>query len=537
MKTSPASRSGVAAHSRSAGWIAPLLAALLPLALPAQPPDRAFGLHPTEVLGTNAPLPSYRALLIGINEYRHWGRLRYPVRDAEKLEPILRRDYGFTEIRTLYDTDATQTNIVAELEELAEDLGPNDALLIYFAGHGHYAKSTDKGYWIPSEGPPASAGPKARAQWVDNVRVIDLIRRMKARQVLLISDSCFSGSLFRELRSEDYPLGTRQVHIYQQGINKPSRFGITSGTLEPVPDYSHFAIKLQEQLQFPGRSVFGALDLAYAIRAAVKDWNVQTSPICGRFPGENDDPAGEFIFVRRTGLPEVPVAPFPTPTPSRPNPLLTASKYRPCVNSLGMKFVPVEGTDVLFCIWETRVQDFEAFVNDRTGNGGFDYRQGMQPFVLKSDDWKQRGWGFGWNGPGFAQAEDHPVTCVSWEDAQAFCRWLTRKERREGKLNAEQSYRLPQDWEWSVAVGLNESRFGWPEDKDEKIADVYPWGTQWPPPDGAGNYAGAEAANRDWPSDFGVIAGYRDPFPRTSPVGRFDANRHGLYDLGGNVWE
>ena len=168
------------------------------------------------------------------------------------------------------------------------------------------------------------------------------------------------------------------------------------------------------------------------------------------------------------------------------------------VNTLGMKFVPVRGADVLFSIWETRVQDYAAYARAASGVNGE------------------------WQKPGFAQEGTHPVVNVSWEDARKFATWLTEKERREGRLTAQQGYRLPTDVEWSRAVGLASESGTTPEQRDGKIKDVCPWGTQWPPPLGAGNYD--RSLNTD-------------SFEYTSPVASFAANQFGLFDLGGNVWE
>lgn len=165
------------------------------------------------------------------------------------------------------------------------------------------------------------------------------------------------------------------------------------------------------------------------------------------------------------------------------------------MNSLGMKFVEVPGTAALFCIWETRVRDYEAFVK-ATGRE--------------------------WPKPGFEQGPDHPAVMVSWEDARAFCGWLTTNDWKSGMLPTNKCYRLPTDLEWSVAVGLTNEVGMTPAERSIKVEGVYPWGTQWPPPKGSGNYH----------QSFEV-----DEFEFTSPVGSFTANRHGLFDMGGNVWQ
>jgi hypothetical protein len=191
-------------------------------------------------------------------------------------------------------------------------------------------------------------------------------------------------------------------------------------------------------------------------------------------------------------------SPRPGPAPSMPRQEGHPRLDEPWTNSLGMRFVPVAGTQALFSVWDTRVQDYEAYAQARS----------------EADA--------GWKSPGFEQRPAHPVVKVSWEDAQGFCRWLTETERNAGLLLPEMSYRLPTDAEWSAAAGLDEPNEGTPKDKDMKIQGVFPWGTEWPPPKGAGNY------------DLSLKT---DDYVYTSPVGTFAANRYGMYDVGGNVWQ
>ena len=183
-----------------------------------------------------------------------------------------------------------------------------------------------------------------------------------------------------------------------------------------------------------------------------------------------------------------------------------ATKDQPFVNSLGMKFVPVPGTKVLFCVHETRRKDFAAFAAQNTSVGGNWKIPVLNDSPLVGEPFDQ-----------------HPVAKVSRDDAESFCKWLSGQ--------SQYSYRLPTDEEWSKAAGFDEPRTSadTPDDLNTRAvsgtaARIYPWGTEWPPPADAGNYSG------EFTSD-------SDNFPTTSPAMSFGANKYGLHDLGGNVWE
>ncbi|MDP1589327.1 MAG: SUMF1/EgtB/PvdO family nonheme iron enzyme, partial [Prosthecobacter sp.] len=179
-------------------------------------------------------------------------------------------------------------------------------------------------------------------------------------------------------------------------------------------------------------------------------------------------------------------------------------------NSLGMRFIPLPGTTVRCSIWETREKDYSLFVKD-TG------RPWDKKHTPDSSGWK-------------------PATVVNLYDAAAFCDWLTQKERRDGLIGEHDYYRLPTQEEWTLAAGT--------------VSGPFPWGATWPPPPGAGNFRGGEIRERyeklraaglvsakTMTEDSGGIEGYEDAFATHSPVGSFEPNAQGLYDLAGNAWE
>lgn len=237
---------------------------------------------------------------------------------------------------------------------------------------------------------------------------------------------------------------------------------------------------------------------------------VPAFPVITTTPTANVTPS-PVEMASKVAVAAVPAVPTPATTETKPTPPAargTGPRSRidtSLENSLGLKFAPVGST--LFSVSLTRVKDFEEFAKATDFNGT------------------------AWRQPGFKQGPDHPVVNVTWNEAMSFCKWLTEKEQKEGLLTKEQVYRLPTDLEWSKAVGLSEETGRTPEARDMDVPDQYPWGTQWPPPAGAGNYTGEETD-----SDV-AIKGYNDGFAWTSPVGSFPPNKLGLYDMGGNVWQ
>jgi len=128
-----------------------------------------------------------------------------------------------------------------------------------------------------------------------------------------------------------------------------------------------------------------------------------------------------------------------------------------------------------------------------------------------------------------------PVVEVSWQEAAAYCNWLSDLEGLPrfyvmdggtvtGINRNATGYRLPTEAEWAWAA----RQTGVPAEEMR-----FPWGRNLPPPDRHGNYADRSAAHLVGR----VIFGYNDNHIVTAPVGTFDANRVGLHDMAGNVAE
>ena len=136
------------------------------------------------------------------------------------MAKVLKEKYGF-KVKLLLDREATKEAIYRELRHLTISTKPNDSVLIYFAGHGDLDRTYDGGWWIP-----ANATGGNPLTYLDNVQVQKAMRSMKARHVLLVSDACYSGTLFGKARSLPAVIDDK----YYLGLyNEKSRWGMTSG--------------------------------------------------------------------------------------------------------------------------------------------------------------------------------------------------------------------------------------------------------------------------------------------------------------------
>ncbi len=193
--------------------------------------------------------------VIGINTYNEWPHLSTAVDDAKAVKEVLLRRYYFDEYHVieLYDEEATRRNILSKLRYLTRRVGPKDSVVVFFAGHGGAGPGRGEGSWIPVEG-----SVNDRSSWITNQEISNYLTAdaIKAKHVLLIVDSCFSGSFYSGHRGR-LPRVTEK--LITQAYKHTSRQVITSGGLKPVTVdgfsnnsvFTHFLVKGLEENNDP----------------------------------------------------------------------------------------------------------------------------------------------------------------------------------------------------------------------------------------------------------------------------------------------
>jgi hypothetical protein len=224
--------------------------------------------------------------MIAVDKYKEWLPLRFPVRDAQSLSRVLNERYYITDNIELYNENATKAGILKRLDLLAQELRPEDSVFIYYAGHGHLDSATDMGFWIPQD---AGTDVYSQANWLPNAQIRALIGRMKARHVVLVSDSCFSGDILNTARGT-VPVITQEY--FKNAYARRSRQVLTSGASESVPDESHFSRALIRTLQENTKPYLDPFMIFGEIRLS----QVATTPLFGTLSGTDHQDGGSYIF-------------------------------------------------------------------------------------------------------------------------------------------------------------------------------------------------------------------------------------------------
>lgn len=236
----------------------------------------------------------YYALVIGINDYKDLPHLKTAEGDAQAVASVLRERLGFDVSLLL---NATRQQIVGALNKYRRELNNSSNLLIYYAGHGYRDREVDKAYWLPVD-----AAINDNSNWISADDITINVKGIPAKHVLIISDSCYSGTLARGINLERVGTSEREQYIRRM-LAGTSRTLIASGGNEPVADggedgHSIFASALLRALGRFDSDAFTAEELFYKyVREYVSGRSEQTpeyNPL--RNSGHE---SGDFVFVRK----------------------------------------------------------------------------------------------------------------------------------------------------------------------------------------------------------------------------------------------
>ena len=501
------------------------------------------------------------ALVVGNDAYTEQSVLRNAVNDARAVASAL-GEVGFAVTRV---ENANRARLTSALSSFAGSLRGDDVALFYFAGHGVQVDGAN--YLMPTD----YAGQTSAALRFDAVSASDVQEMLRPAQVaMLVFDACRNNP-YRGVRGGTglAPMEARGTLIaYAAGAGEVASDG-------PGASNGLFTSKLVEALREPGltaSALFMQVRREVVEASAEEQWPAVYNDLLSDFvfrpaltaggatggaaaaPGSaaaslrqetvfwetiraSTDPAdfeaylelfanGTFSRLARNRLAALRrPGNVSRPSADPPRRRRPGDVFRDCPSCPEMVVIPAgefqmgspEGW-----AWEdelprhrVRVERFALgrYEVTRAEYAAFAAATGRDPdscFGYGVDS----GPGIDWRSPGYPQTDGHPVVCVSWDDARAYVRWLSRETGA--------SYRLPSEAEWEYAArGGTTTRWYWGEDSTGQC----------------GNANGADAAARrrleDWtwtqPCDDGRVF--------TAPVGTFGANRFGLFDVAGNAAE
>ncbi len=528
-----------------------------------------------QTFGQNRPQRKDYAILFYITTFQDkgWPPLPETKREVMALAEELEEQYGF-EVDII--PNPKKEDILSTIEQVNQrKYGPNDQVFFFFSTHGYYDKDTNQGYLIPYNG--KIIDPYGRS-YISYGELGTYITRNPSEHVLLGIDACYSGAFGKRFRGDpptDPPWeqkGDCQTQI-QSALKYNSRLYFTSGSYDQrTPAESLFAQGWLAALRKGhDTGLVRNNDLRYHLGRIE-----YPQPEYGNFSSKHQA-GGDFVFVHKNACGNNPETDlyekhwqsigdppnldkvidhlrlYPgSPYRNKALDILESERVDP-----GMKIpdnmVFIKGgtfemgskdgesnekpvhqvtvSDYYLSRVETTVQEFSQFVEntgyktDAEKNGG--------SYFWEGGEWKKKAgtdWRYDAKGDLRPTSEyDHPVIHVSWNDAIAYCNWLSETQNLKpvytktgdnvtADWNAS-GYRLPTEAEWEFAA---RSR-----GEDYK----YAWGNGKP----NGNIAD-ETAKSSF-SGWAIWNNYEDGYIYTSPVGSFEQGDLGLADMTGNVWE
>ena len=133
------------------------------------------------------PVGNYRALIIANEDYDYWQNLSTPIQDQARIGTILEQKFR---MMVEEHNDLNRDEFLSEIYDFFQNAGPSDNLVVYYAGHGEELDET--GFWIPVD-----AEKNKDFDWIDINHIKRYAKASKAKSILFLVDSCFSGTISR----------------------------------------------------------------------------------------------------------------------------------------------------------------------------------------------------------------------------------------------------------------------------------------------------------------------------------------------------
>ena len=492
------------------------------------------------------------AFLVGVNAYDKpdFPNLDYAERDAEELAKVFRDTLKFDRVVVVKGKDATRKGIEEELMKAIKTLGKEDLLVTALSGHGlqfEIVPGAEEAYFCPVDAVcprrNEGTGPKNRGDNLYSMKELTAVLRQNAGTNLLLVDACrneppLDGKGAKGVEGvDDYPVEQRMAIFFSCSARQKAWENKNAGGGHSVFTWCVLQGLRGDAADRDGEITWLGL-VKYVGKAMRKE---ETKAWLGKpqVPALSSKVSTDVLLARLEGGMKI-----EPKVEMKDNPELISFKVGS--ETFEMKFAKIPGgkfrmgssAEALALV----KKKFDASQDDEDEHevelsaflmGKYHVTRGHFALFVKDEGYKTEaeegdgayGWNsdkntweknkdYNWKNPGYTQADSHPVVCVSWNDAKKFCSWLSKRSgRRMG---------LPSEAQWEYACRAGSKGLYFFGDDEEEMAEY-------------GNIADGTAKEKF--SNWTKAIQAKDGYVFTSPVGKYKANKYGLYDMHGNAWQ